>query len=61
MKYGLFESTLQECDHEIILEEIPDRFVVQIWCEDCLYKHSFELVESFNSLDELWTFLKEEV
>lgn len=61
MKYGLFESSIAECDHEIILEEIVDKFVMQIWCEDCLRKHSFELVESFDSLNKLWTFLKEEV
>jgi hypothetical protein len=61
MKYGLFESASLDCDHEIILEEPADKYVLQMWCEDCLAIHSFNLVEKFDSVEEVWIFLREEI
>lgn len=60
VKYGLYESLALDCDHEIVIENPINKFVMQIWCEECLTQHSFGLVLFMETIEELWEFLKED-
>jgi hypothetical protein len=61
MSFALYESMENWCDNDIIFENIEHiKWVMSVWCEDCQIRHNFGLTEVFDSIEDMWAFLREE-
>lgn len=58
---ALYESMEDWCDNEYIIEGHNYKFVISLLCDDCGINHYFSYVEEYESIEDVWNSVMEDM